>query len=207
MILLKKVPDNMKRHVVKVFDGEYDIPMKFSGSPNIVDIGANIGSFSVWAVTRWNAKVIAIEPNKANFEMLQINTAELGDKIGLINAAVRADKSNNKLYDGKNNCGECSFFKGKEQAETWTEVDIVLVSELPTEVDVVKIDTEGCEVEIVEELVKLKVFPKAFLMEYHSEPDRRKLESVLVPYYNLWGALTLDPGQGIVKYVLNTVKY
>lgn len=207
MIYLTKVPESMRNHVIKIFDGEYDIPMKFNGSPNIVDIGANIGAFTVWAAERWNAKVIAIEPNKANFEILQINTAFLGDRVGLINSAVRADKSNNKLYDGKNNCGECSFFKGDEQLDTFTEVDIITPLELPPNIDILKIDTEGCELEILLELLKLQMRPKAILLEYHSEKDRRAIDTLLEPFYTMWASISEMPGFGVVKYVSNSIEY
>jgi FkbM family methyltransferase len=207
MIYLTKVPEPMKPHIVKIFDGEYDIPMKFNGSPNIVDIGANIGAFTVWAAERWKGKVIAIEPNKSNFEILQINTAFLGDRVGLMNAAVRADKSNTKLYDGKNNCGECSFFKGEEQADTFTEVNVITPLELPHNIDILKIDTEGCEIEILLELLKLKVHPKAILVEYHTEKDRRVIDDILEPFYNMWASIAQMPGFGVVKYVLNSIEY
>jgi len=42
-------PPTMLSHVRKVLAGEYDVPYQ-AAKPVILDIGANVGSFAVWAM-------------------------------------------------------------------------------------------------------------------------------------------------------------
>ena len=52
-----QAPDNMTKHIQKIFDGEYDIPYE-NPNPVILDIGGNVGGFCLWANKRWaNSKI------------------------------------------------------------------------------------------------------------------------------------------------------
>ena len=204
---LKKVPETMKPHVAKVLDGEYDVPLGFGPGITILDIGANVGAFTVWAAKRWGGCVTAIEPIRENFEMLEINTAELGGRVNLINAAVRSNVDNKIMYVGKNNCGEYSFFKGQSQTEEVVEVDVMSTASLPLNSHIIKVDTEGCEVEIIRDLLQLGARPIIFLAEYHSEADRRTIDELLNPLYVMWGSASDRPDFGVVKYVSKMVDY
>ena len=67
-------------------------------------------------------------------------------------------------------------------------------------IDILKIDTEGCEVEILESLQKILSETDYVLVEYHSEKDRRKIDSLL-ENFNVFSsnAFTINCGQ--VKYI------
>ncbi len=57
--------------------------------PLIIDGGANIGLASrFYATTFPKAKIIAVEPSSANFEMLVKNTRILGDKVVPVNGGI-----------------------------------------------------------------------------------------------------------------------
>jgi FkbM family methyltransferase len=60
------------------------------GNPQvIVDCGAYAGYTSLYYLTTYqNARVIAIEPDKNNFELCRLNLAPYGDRVTLLNAAV-----------------------------------------------------------------------------------------------------------------------
>lgn len=64
------------------------------------DIGANHGKYTALFL-RCNAKVVAVEPQKACFEELQKNY-ESAENVMLIHAAVGAEKGEAVLFSGKN---------------------------------------------------------------------------------------------------------
>ena len=110
-------PPSMAVHVQKVLQGEYDLPYQHP-RPVILDIGANIGSFAAWAIQRWpGCFVHRYEPLPANFELLRLN---LGNLVGAIGFSQqfrhRRPGRNTRLFLGKNNCGEASFFDLGEQS-------------------------------------------------------------------------------------------
>ena len=71
--------------------------IKFNENDNIIDIGANIGEFSMYA-SRFGANVFAVEHDKFVFQMLKKNFENF-DNAKLINKSI-ADKSedNKKIY-------------------------------------------------------------------------------------------------------------
>ena len=66
------IPNNMISHVGKIFQGEYAIGAM--PNPYIIDIGANVGGFAVWAHEYFEQpKIDCYEPIKENYEMLSDN--------------------------------------------------------------------------------------------------------------------------------------
>ena len=64
-----------------IYHAEYDLNL--AKEPQvIIDLGANIGLTSVFFKTKYpNAKVIAVEPEQFNFELLKKNTASFNNMI------------------------------------------------------------------------------------------------------------------------------
>jgi predicted RNA methylase len=59
--------------VEEVLAGEYESGYDGAGL-HVVDIGANVGAFSVWAAHRWPGSTVdAIEANPATFRVLESN--------------------------------------------------------------------------------------------------------------------------------------
>jgi FkbM family methyltransferase len=55
----------------------------------MLDLGANVGCTTVWFLSRFpKAKLIAVEPDPSNFEILKKNCAPYGDRALLLQAAV-----------------------------------------------------------------------------------------------------------------------
>ncbi|HUB72990.1 MAG TPA: FkbM family methyltransferase [Solirubrobacteraceae bacterium] len=55
----------------------------------VVDCGANVGYASAYFAVRYpRAELIAVEPDAANYEMLQVNTAPFGERVRALRAAV-----------------------------------------------------------------------------------------------------------------------
>lgn len=190
------IPDDMIEASGHVFAGEYDI-MYDIDNPIILDIGANIGAFAVWAKYRWpTSSVICYEPINETFQFLQKNT-ENRHSIKCINAAVGSRAENARLmYYGKSNRGQCGFYLTPEQIEHGEQVQVISASTLP-QAHIIKIDTEGSEVEILSDMNQQ---PHVYLLEYHSPIKRKAINSILSDYVlveSKMGNIT----RGILKYI------
>jgi FkbM family methyltransferase len=196
-----KVPENMVDHIKKINDGEYDVPYNHP-NPTILDIGANIGGFAIWASKKWqNSTIYSYEPIKDNFNLLKKNTKNI-DGILALNMAIGSENEKKEMYHGLNNVGECSFYKGGQQTDKSEIVDVMSAKLLP-KAQIVKIDTEGAEVEILE---AMNFQPAVFLIEYHSAYKRRRVDNLLYNYTLI--AADIAPQTGVVKYVLSSlIKY
>jgi len=189
------IPHDMISHIGKIFQGEYNIGYN-KQNPVILDIGANIGGFAVWASYKWpNSQIHCYEPIQNNFNILKVNT-EYNKNIFIYNVAIGEQDGKRQMYHGKNNIGEASFIKGEEQQEHGEEVSVISASTL-LNADIVKIDTEGAEVEI---LSNLKIKPDVFLIEYHSSENRRAIDKILKNYILLESSMR-SYNYGIQKYV------
>jgi FkbM family methyltransferase len=142
--------------VEEVLRGEYE--SGYTGERlTVLDIGANIGAFSLWAAHRWPGCTInAYEPNPATFALLERSTRSY-QMIRCHNAAVYPS----------GNPDEAFFFRGvgdgqaglvEELAGTFgseaigkgeqIRVPVLHPGELPR-ADVIKIDVEGAEAAII----------------------------------------------------------
>jgi FkbM family methyltransferase len=194
-----KYPARMDKHIRLVMGGEYDIDA--GEVTSVVDLGANVGSFAVWALNKWpGCRVYCFEPSKANFEMLADNTKEFpSGKVNIVNAAV-GDPTLTRLYAGKNNPGECSLMRIGEQSDEFEDVNTVPPESIPS-ADVLKLDVEGSEGYILSELKKKGLLSyRAVLLEYHGEEVRRKIDDILSDYV-LVGGQIYGPHRGVLKYL------
>ncbi len=190
-------PPSMLAHARKVLRGEYDLPYQ-NPRPVILDIGANIGAFALWAIGRWpGCRIHCYEPLPANFAMLRQNLAHLeGTSVALHPFAI-GDPGRTRLYLGKNNCGEASFFDLGEQSSESVEVVTRAPDVLPR-AHIIKIDAEGSEVEILSGMGSID--SDLVLLEYHSEDRRRRVDALLAAYV-LAGGEVRGPHRGVMKYV------
>lgn len=192
--------ESLRPHLEKLFLGEYEIPLFFM-NPTILDIGANIGAFALWAQHRFpGAKIHCYEPHPESFKLLETNTAYI--KPNLHNYAVGLNVGMKVLYAGKNNSGEASLKEGCRGVDLLRGVHVeVRHPEVLPEADILKMDTEGCEVEILTELLNRGRKFKAVLFEYHNEDDRANLDGMLKADYFLVGAEVHNVGRGTLRYV------
>jgi FkbM family methyltransferase len=191
------IPNDMIAHVGKIFQGEYAVGKV--DSPYIIDIGANVGGFAVWAHEYFNnAKIDCYEPIKANYDLLRQNIE--GTDIAVRNIAIGKDDGERMMYYGLHNCGEASMFQGDEQRQEGEIVKVMSAKHLP-QCDIIKIDTEGAEIEILENLVH---FPNIFLVEFHSAYNRRKIDELLLDY-TLIECTMRGWNYGILKYVKSSL--
>ena len=142
--------------------------------PNtILDIGANIGCFSMLCYEKWNqSHITCIEPIPFNIAQLRKN---VGNYTQIISAAVREKSGVDEIYIG-DNFVTSSFFQMGRQTQNKLLVECIAANDLPS-FELVKIDTEGCEVEIIKNLNLSNT--KIITLEYHSKTDFKFIKNFL----------------------------
>ncbi len=116
----------------------------------VLDVGANVGVFSLYAATRSRGRIVAVEPFPANLEFLQRNLAAndqervevvpsaLSDRVGSISLIV-ASKGTMHSIAGEQDAGG-------ESIEVPTTTLAALVDKLGLDrIDFMKMDCEGAE--------------------------------------------------------------
>ena len=183
---------------------EDDIITRFTPKEGdiVIDIGAHIGLYTIISSKRLgaNGKVVAIEADPSNFEMLKSNIKlnQLTNVIPL-NYAVYSKETKLKLYLPSG--GESGFTKYNTIMPNWintqekfVEVNantldyLLQLNEIrQEEVNWIKIDVEGAEFEVLKGATNVLSKSKdvAILMELHGPPHiyRPKVEE-LVNLYN-----------------------
>jgi FkbM family methyltransferase len=182
---------------------EDDIIKRFTPKEGdiVIDIGAHIGLYTIISSKRVgaNGKVVAIEADPSNFEMLNSNIKlnQLTNVIPL-NYAVHSKETKVKLYLPS---GESGFTKYNTIMPNWinaqekfVEVNantldyLLQLNEIrQEEVNWIKIDVEGAEFEVLKGATNVLSKSKdiAILMELHGPPHvyRPKVEE-FVNLYN-----------------------
>jgi len=143
---------------------------------NIIDIGANIGMYTVLAAekTGKDGRVIAIEPEPENYKHL-LKNIKLNNFQNVIskNIALTNHEGFEKLYvSSQPACHSLVFKEGKIYS---IEVPVKTIDGLLEElnikkIDIIKIDTEGAEMPILKGAEKtLRANPdmKLFIASYH----------------------------------------
>jgi FkbM family methyltransferase len=128
----------------------YDI--NYGSSPEIIfDCGANIGLTTVFYANRFpEAKIIAVEPEAANFELLEKNTASYPN-VHLYQAGLWNKVTGLKIEDRR--YGEWGFMVSEVPEGTPGAVKAITIPELMRQqqcetIDILKIDIEGSEKEL-----------------------------------------------------------
>ncbi|HKD28806.1 MAG TPA: FkbM family methyltransferase [Xanthobacteraceae bacterium] len=190
-------PPSMLAHIREIFGGEYDVPYS-RYAPVILDIGANIGGFAIWASRRWPGSVVhCYEPVPSNFELLRKNLSHFDPNRFQANNFAIGNPSRTTMYLGKNNCGEASFFDIGEQ--TTDAIDVATLDpQLLPNAQILKLDVEGSEIEILERHSSINY--EVILVEYHGESARRRLDAILNDYCLVAGKVRCLH-RGVFKYM------
>jgi len=166
--------DNVQSGLEVVLAGSYDIPgLEFPEPPRILDVGCHVGSFSVWATSRWpGCKIVAFEPSPDNHGYAQQN---VGDNVELHNKAIVGDgqPAEMTLYDGMGNTGQRSLYQLGEQKMTGTVVKTFPASDLPP-CEILKCDAEGAELPLLRSYRHLDGV-RAVMLEWHRAEDYQEL--------------------------------
>ena len=125
-----------------------------------LDLGANIGAFAKIALEAGAKRVICVECDKRNVEILKGNLKEYGERVVILEGAVSGqDITSIKIYKSKSKSNHCSVSTKKRTHgfEEYDEVENFHILDLMDDYkpELVKIDIEGGEFEFVnKELMK-----------------------------------------------------
>lgn len=128
---------------------------------NVIDVGANIGYYSVIAADQLNGTgyVAAFEPDFANFTLLQKNLQEnCVTKIDAVHSALSDHEHQGKLYLSKSNFGDHQVYdsgKGREYQKINLINGTDYLKRKIDHIDLLKIDTQGAEYAVLSGLMPL----------------------------------------------------
>jgi len=155
----------------------------------IVDIGAHVGTFSLWAANRWQDRtVVAVEPSQTNFLYLRKNVQNsylrnvtavncvCGDKIGKVQMFARGNGAMNSLFKYDNYGSE---FTAMDEVEM-TTLEKLFTDQSVARCAFLKMDCEGAEYSIVSATsdATLKKCSR-IAMEYHLGMNDGKPEQIV----------------------------
>lgn len=151
----------------------------------IIDIGAHIGTFSIFAAKKAkNVALYAYEPDSKNYEILNENIVlnNLGSQIRTFKLGVGKRKGIRTLFMSENNFGNHSFYgKSKKRAKIKTiSLKDVFEDNKLLKCNLLKLDCEGAEYEIIYNTPK-KYLQKVqnIVMEYHPNGSGKEMKEFL----------------------------
>ena len=128
-------------------DGEYDVEL---GSPrHIIDAGANIGLASIFFANRYpDAKIIAIEPEQANYNLLCRNVQSYPN-IRTLKAGLWSHRTNLVIENPESKSTGFRVIESEDTTELQAYGITDIMEMLGTSfIDVIKMDVEGAERDI-----------------------------------------------------------
>jgi FkbM family methyltransferase len=198
------VPEAMHWAIKDVLEGEYEAGFDGVGL-DILDVGANVGSFALWATARWpGSTVTSYEPHPGTFAFLKRNTGGRRD-IVTVNAALFPGGQETATFlsrfAGDGESGLASYagdtFLPGAMVETY-EVAVIDPASLPS-ADIVKIDIEGGEGDVLDHLDLSAT--SLILLEYQNQKNRSQIEARLKDGFEIintiehaWEPLLGQPG-------------
>ncbi len=203
-----EVPEAMHWAIKDVLEGEYETGHDGSDL-DILDVGANVGSFALWASARWpGSRVTSYEPHPGTFAYLSAT----------LPAAPASPPSTPRCFpaawgprpftsrfagDGESTLGAyaAETFVAGAQGETY-EVAVVDPATLPS-ADIVKIDIEGGEGDVLDALDLSRT--SLVLLEYQnagtssscspaSPPTSSRSTASSTPGTRCWSRAATAPG-------------
>ena len=162
----------------------YEIDGHFSKNGSALDIGANIGAFSIYAIYKGAKRVFSFEPESDNFACLENNVKEnyLKKKIHLFKFGISDTNKQTMINVGQG----ASFVEDVKiiphhitDSLPKQEISVVTLEEAVlqtgrTKFDVVKVDVEGSEYDIFKNPPEyiMNMF-KYITMEFHiTSPEK-----------------------------------
>ena len=145
----------------------------------ILDCGANIGLSVIWLKQQYaDARIIAFEPDPANFRLLEKNIAsyKLHD-VTCHNAAVWKEDTTRTFSAAG---GMASGFTNTISKDTVSVPCLRLKHFLQEPIDFLKLDIEGAEWEVLNDCASSLGMVKRIFVEYHGQfNEQEKLVNIL----------------------------
>jgi FkbM family methyltransferase len=149
---------NVLRVVAGVWFRGYYTPPGLEIGPDdvVVDVGANVGTFAVFAARRTRGRVVAVEPCPRNLAFLRRNLAANGcERVEIVECALGASDGTARLHLAASGVGHQVSARAlgavlEESVEVPARTLGSLIEERGLErIDLLKLDCEGAEGEVV----------------------------------------------------------
>jgi FkbM family methyltransferase len=186
------------------YERQYDPPAEVAAfleglgrPPAILDLGANVGFFTVFATTTFpGASLVAFEPDQSNVRLLRRTATANGWDWDVVEAAAATTDGVVPFAAGR--------FTHSRIEEGGAAVPAVDVMPFLERSDLAKIDIEGAEWAILTDRRFRSVAPPALALEHHPylcpEGDPASVARGLLGEagYELLRSIDLAPGQGLL---------
>ena len=177
-----------------IIKDQYHIQERLAKDSVVIDAGANIGTFSVFAAHLVpQGKVYSFEPVKGTYELLKANTAPY-PQVTCVNAGLGSQVAQKKMlvdskYTTRNVVEDSPFYSaisGSGEEKRFEIANILTIDQFVSEnkiprIDFIKADTEGYEVHVLngarESIKKWK--PVIGISAYHNEKDKQEIPQIL----------------------------
>lgn len=141
----------------------------------IIDIGANIGVFALYALTHGASKVIACEPSAGSRELMRKNleAGNVAESCEIVPQAVYKESGVKMQFSITPSVHNSIFGRGTQPQEAVEEITTISLKDLLADrnlatVDLIKVDCEGAEYPIFLESKDIDLRTvSALRMEYH----------------------------------------
>jgi FkbM family methyltransferase len=171
----------------------------------VIDIGAGIGEFSLWAASA-GTSVIAFEPDPRAFACLEKNTSSLPD-VQIYPYALWKERANLRLH-GSLDTAESSLIEDgradlrNTDVEAWPLDALQFMVRLPV-VALMKIDGEGVEPEILAGAPRTLARTRIVAVDVGAVDRRPNLKSRVVTALEAQNFRTVDIGRDETVLALN----
>jgi FkbM family methyltransferase len=155
---------------------EYEAPgLDWSRIEYVLDAGAHVGGFTLWASARSKCRIIALEPNPDTRELLEANVRgqRLDDRVQVKPWALAASQGERHLRAASDSAATAlvnDSARGDLDVEAVTLADAITSSGFPR-IDLLKMDIEGAEHEVFRAIsVHTLRLVDFWIVEYHPAP-------------------------------------
>lgn len=167
----------------KIYNPKY---LNIGNNDIVVDIGANVGIFSIFASSFTKNKILAYEPLLLNIKYLKRNIKINNlQNISVFEEAISNKNGETYLYITESSAGNLLFNRNiegklfkKTVVRTSTLERIFQVNKL-SKIDFLKLDCEGSEGDILSSSVKLLKYIKKMALEYHDNVSKLDHENIV----------------------------
>lgn len=163
-------------------EGVYE-HLDFKNLKTVLDIGANVGLWTKYILSKGAKEVFCFEPNKEAVNHL-VNTLKNDDNTYIFDKAVYKENTSLEFFVDDSNSITSSIYSIQGHVPSY-KVEAITLDEAiaktgENKIDLVKIDIEGAEFDIIENLSEETAAKiESFLIEYHDflfEDGQEKLE-------------------------------